>query len=402
MRGKMRRKTKRRAKKRRRRGDKETGPYRGRTQTRWGIWLLLLVFGFLGGYLLEPLLIVVPEHGVDGGAADAERDERLVITTGEGESTDDLGEEETDGEGSDEEDTEGEDESAEEDDGDGGEEVVDKEEDDGPLDESEGEGDDEPGKLEDEGEEGETPIDTEKIRRRFIEDDGSRPVSEEKCVSKLGTTQWKNPKAVYRRLAQEVTMAWRRVGVNNVYELVQNPEVRLKLAQWELLHHADLDALTNVMHVRGNAEILTPLLNDTSWVSALVYDGELVRAEVVLSMVAEMRRADPQMDVAPEGKERSDVKRRVAAAVAAEFTRNHWYGGDPGLLSKRELKRMKMMGQYYENARRTRLKGGAKKEADPYRQARERYTSKSRQLVCKLPITTHCDRKIANRPMLSS
>lgn len=323
--------------------------------------------------MLEPLLIVVPEQRVDVGDTDAGRDERLVSTAGEGESTDDLGNEETDGEERDEGDTEGEDERAEEDDGDGGEEVADNEEDDGALDESEGEGDDEPEKLEDEGEDGEVPIDTEKIRRRFGEDDGNRPVSEEKCVSKLGTTQWKNPKVVYRRLAQEVTMAWRRVGVNNVYELIQNPEVRLKLAQWELLHHADLEALTNVMRVRGNAEILTPLLNDASWVSALVYDGELVRAEVVLSMVAEMRRADPQMDVAPEGKERSDVKRRVAAAVAAEFTRNHWYGGDPGLLSKRELKRFKMMGQYYENARRTRLKRGEKKEVDPYRQARERY-----------------------------
>ncbi len=355
-----------------------------RTYVPWNLLFIVLLLGFAGGYLFEPMIIEVDEHAI---ARMEEGNEHgggnsVATTIGEGDidnkgeiwHDDDWWDDEYDAE------------ETEEDDEEEGTEVGEDEE---PLDESEEGEDEEPGKEEqsgeDDGEEDgrdendgdekddEEEINTDKIQRRLAEDDGNRPVSEEKSTSKLGVTQWRNPKIVYKRLTNEINAAWHKVGVNNVHELIKDPEVRLKLAQWELLHHADLDVLAKLMYERSNAEILTPLLNDLSWVAALVYDGELVRAEVVLAMVAAIRKADPEMDVAPEGKARSDVKRRVAAAVAAEYTRNHWYGDDPGLLTKRDIKRLKMMGQYYKNARRTRIKKRGQAEVDPYKLAKERY-----------------------------
>ncbi len=133
---------------------------------------------------------------------------------------------------------------------------------------------------------------------------------------------------------------------------------------------------------------LAPLLNDLPWVSSFVYDGEMEKPEVALAMVRHFRQIDPEMDEdapsegeanafvpeeeasAEEGENKkaptnSQLKRRVAAAVAVEFTRNGWYGEEKPL-TPQEIQEMREQGIMIPRAR-------GKDKSDTYRLARERY-----------------------------
>ena len=213
-----------------------------------------------------------------------------------------------------------------------------------------------------------------KMRRIAVEGEDRRPVKEEKFSGKISDNNWRHPKSLYRQLAMKIRRAVYGLKPEQAIQAIQKPETRLILAQWELLNRADLDALTKLMSDRKAAASLTPLLNDLPWVSSFVYDGEMTKPEVALGMVYHFRLADPNMDrevllddpTAPTG-----VKRRIASAVAVEYTRNNWYG-EGRELSKEELEILKENGMpintLYDKSKR---KEAARK--DVYRSARERY-----------------------------
>ncbi|MCH5285561.1 MAG: hypothetical protein J1E42_08165 [Akkermansiaceae bacterium] len=227
-----------------------------------------------------------------------------------------------------------------------------------------------------EEEEDETDLegtDVKRMTRITREDNGRRPVNEEKFTGKLSPTNWRHPKQVQMRLANALRA---RLGANpkpeKVMQVISNPENRLMIAQWDMLSRADIDSLTKLMNDRKVSESLAPLLNDLPWVSSFVYDGELTKPEIALGMIYHFRQTDPNMD-----KDALDdmtavergVKRRIAAAVAVEFTRKQWYG-DGRELTENEIKELKDIGSPVSNNRR-RNKDAAKK--DTYRSARERY-----------------------------
>lgn len=208
------------------------------------------------------------------------------------------------------------------------------------------------------------------------EDDGSTAVREPAHQGRLSPAVWRQPKVLKRRLAGRLRNRLRGVDQERVEEFLKDPEVRLMLAQWELLHRSDLDALSNLMKDRNACNALSPLLNDLQWITGFVYDGELQNAEVALSMLAHFRQVDPKMDeeVLLDGGDRPSVaglKRRVAGAVAVQFTRNNWYGEEREL-TREEMQQFKDLGYSMpslpaDNNRRNRGR------TDPYRAARERY-----------------------------
>lgn len=211
--------------------------------------------------------------------------------------------------------------------------------------------------------------------KRAGEDDGSRPVNEPHFTGKLASSAWKQPKTLERRLSSRIRSRLKGTSQEKVEELLKDPEVRLMLSQWELLHRADLDALAKLMSDRETCDDLSLLLNDLKWVSSFVYDGEMSKPEVALAMIRHFRQVDPKMDeeVLVEGGDgrQPGLKRRVAAAVAVEFTRNGWYGEEKEL-SKEELESFKDLGVMLPT-----LPGGGKKSGrnkkDVFRAARERY-----------------------------
>lgn len=203
------------------------------------------------------------------------------------------------------------------------------------------------------------------------EDD--KPFKEQTYTGKLSTANWKAPKALKRRLASKLRVSLRGTDQKNVELFLLDPETRLMLAQWELLNRSNLDDLAKLMRDRNASKALEPLLNDLEWLSGFVYDGELQQAEIALSMIAHFHQVDPNMskDTTPDGEAPSPwLKRRVAGAIATQFTRNHWYG-ESKELTKEELKNMRDLGYFMPTLPGDKKRG--KNKQDVYRAARERY-----------------------------
>lgn len=221
-----------------------------------------------------------------------------------------------------------------------------------------------------------TPAKIATYRRRGNsagEDDGLRPVNEPHFIGKISPAVWKQPKILKRRLAGRLRSRLKGVTQEKVEAYLQDPEVRLMLAQWELLHRCDLDVLSKLMRDRNTRNSLSPLLNDLEWITGFVYDGELSKAEVALSMIAHFRQVDPKMDeevLVDGGTVKPGLKRRVAGAIATQFTRNGWYG-EGKELSKEELESFKDLGYIMPTLPGTKKSG--KNKQDVYRAARERY-----------------------------
>ncbi|MBR1996915.1 MAG: hypothetical protein IJ993_00730 [Akkermansia sp.] len=218
-----------------------------------------------------------------------------------------------------------------------------------------------------------TRITTYKPKYQGAEDEQQKPFREQTFTGKLNPTAWNSPKTLKRNLAAKVRTHLKGTDQQAVENLLLDPEVRLMLAQWELLNRSNLDTLGKLMRNTGYRESLTPLLNDLEWVSGFVYDAELQNAEIALAMIAHFQQVDPDMakDVQHEGIKPSPwLKRRVAGAIATQFTRHGWYGEDKEL-TKEELAEMKKLGYFMPTLPGERKRGRNKQ--DVYRAARERY-----------------------------
>ncbi len=212
------------------------------------------------------------------------------------------------------------------------------------------------------------------INRVLGEDRGRRPVHEEDVKGVIRPNEWRKPKALERKLTSRLRS---RIGTPNrdrILAFIRDPENRLQIAQWELLHRADLDALSELMKDKETADSLAKLLNNLPWISSFVYDGEMEKPEIALAMVQQFRKVDKDMDhdrLMDKVKVKPGVKRRIAAAVAVEFTRNGWYGsGTP--LTKEQIKYYKDTGIPLPDI----TPDSGKKKApvkDNFRLARERY-----------------------------
>lgn len=220
-----------------------------------------------------------------------------------------------------------------------------------------------------------TPMGITSYRPRTVqnEDTPTGPFKEQTFTGKMRASAWAVPKTLKRRLAGKIRSRLKSTAQQDVENLLSDPEVRLMLAQWELLHRADLNELAKVMRNRDNRKNLEPLLNNLEWVSSFVYDGELQQSHLALAMVAHFRQADANMDKdAPiDGITSSPgLKRRVAGAIATQFTRNGWYGEEKEL-SQKELLEMKKLGYYMPDVPGQNKRG--KNKQDYFRAARERY-----------------------------
>ncbi len=212
--------------------------------------------------------------------------------------------------------------------------------------------------------------------KRAGEDDGRRPVSEPYFKGKLQPSAWRQPKMLERRLASGIRSRLKGTSQEKIETLLKDPEVRLMLAQWELLNRCDIDALAKLMSDKETCADLSILLNDLRWVSSFVYDGELTKPEVALSMIRHFRQVDPKMD--DEALEdggtgaQMGLKGRVAAAIAVEFTRNGWYGEEKEL-TKEELESFKDLGVMMPSLPGEGKRASRSNKKDIYRAARERY-----------------------------
>lgn len=214
-----------------------------------------------------------------------------------------------------------------------------------------------------------------KIMRFEGEDDGMKPVQEEDFKGKITGANWRQPSVLERRLAGQLRQALKKLDQDGIKEFLKKPENRLMLAQWELLNLSDMDALSKLMKDRETAEDLALLLNDLPWVSSFVYDGQLKKPEIALAMIRHFRQIDPEMDkdVLSDGEVggrtvKPGLKRRIAAAVAVQFTRNGWYG-EGREMTEKEIEDLKFLGNMGP-ARRAGKKGA---KVDMFKDARERY-----------------------------
>lgn len=221
-----------------------------------------------------------------------------------------------------------------------------------------------------------TPSSITKYRRNQTPDEAEalrKPFKEQTYTGKTSIGNWKNPKALKRRLGSKLRSSLKNTDQKNVENFLLDPEMRLAMAQWELLHRSNLENLGKLMRDRNACKALEPLLNDLEWVSGFVYDGELQNAEIALGMIAHFAQVDENMfkDTAQDGEEASPwLKRRVAGAIATQFTRNGWYGEEKEL-TKEELDNMRELGYFMPTLPGDKKRG--KNKQDVYRAARERY-----------------------------
>ena len=225
-----------------------------------------------------------------------------------------------------------------------------------------------------EPEEVEDPKTTDVKKMEIVQGDSVKPVEEEETKKGPSPTEWKHPKQLQKKLAARVRTGLNHMNKDSILEFIKKPENRLIIAQWELLNKSNLDKLEDVMKGKGVTDSLIPLLNDLQWVSTFVYDGELESAETALAMVHDFRQADPKMDedVPPEDNipARPGVKKRIAAAVAVEFTRNGWYGAS--MFNQGNSDDAKNLGSMPGTRSRNR-KAEREAQKNAYLLARERY-----------------------------
>ncbi len=211
--------------------------------------------------------------------------------------------------------------------------------------------------------------------RSFVRTAGKKaqPAIEESYTGDLSASAWSNPKALKARLETAIRSQIRSDDGAELEVFIKKPENRLMLAQWQMLHNGDIDALSKLMRSDDAARILEPLLNDLPWMAGFVFDGELERTDVALGILYHLRKVDPNMDMI-EMTEQDDsahpaptIKRRIAGAIAAEFARQSWYGAGKEL-SAEEVRIMKRDGIPMP-----RTAGGRKGKEDVYQLARERY-----------------------------
>ncbi len=209
---------------------------------------------------------------------------------------------------------------------------------------------------------------TVKKFKNFLGEGGAGQPVQEPFYKAKEDSAWRNPQALERRLAARMRSRLKGMDADSVTDFLKDPENRLMISQWELLHRSDLKELAALLRDAETCRDLTPLLNDLQWVSAFVYDSELEKPEVALAMLRHFRQVDERMDfdVLKDGDGvQAGLKKRVAGAIAIQFTRNGWYGEEKELTQK-EILELKEAGIILPK-----VKGRAKK--DPYRLARERY-----------------------------
>ena len=226
-----------------------------------------------------------------------------------------------------------------------------------------------------EPEEVDDPETTDVKKMEIVQEDNVQPVEEKEAKKGPSPTEWTHPKQLQKKLASRIRTGLSHVNKDSVLKFIKTPENRLAVTQWELLNRADLDKLEDLMKGKGVADSLVPLLNDLQWVSTFVYDGELESAETALAMVYDFRQADPKMDedVTPEDDVpvRPGVKKRIAAAVAVEFTRNGWYSG-ASMSNKGNADDSKNLGSM-PGTRSRKRKAEREAQKNAYLLARERY-----------------------------
>ncbi len=196
---------------------------------------------------------------------------------------------------------------------------------------------------------------------------------EEPYTGEIPHSLWRNPKRLKSILAGRIRS---RLGNNkpeSIATFLGDPANRLALAQWELLNRGNVDALNKVMKGDDTAKELAPLLNDLRWISGFVYDGEMANSDVAMGILYHLRKVDPNMDMIEVSEQDGvahpapTIKRRIAAAIAAEYARQGWYGGNEKL-SNKEIRDMERDGIPVPRAA-----SGRKGKADIYKLARERY-----------------------------
>ncbi len=215
------------------------------------------------------------------------------------------------------------------------------------------------------------PVDLKRFRRKGGMK--AQDALEEAYVAKSQESLWRNPKRFKSLLAGRIRARLKSNKPEDIATFLEDPKNRLALAQWELLNSGDLNALNKVMSSGNGYKTLEPLLNDLRWVSGFVYDGEIERTDVALAILLHLRQIDPNMDMIEMSEQDTSahpaptIKRRIAAAIAAEYARQGWYGNTTEL-SAREIREMERDGIPMP-----RTAAGRKGKADTYKLARERY-----------------------------
>lgn len=220
-----------------------------------------------------------------------------------------------------------------------------------------------------------------KLSKNELSSSNDGPVNEKNYQGKIRDNRWKNVKALKKQLANSLRGGLHSTKQEDVMAYISLPENRLALAQWHLLNLADLDKLSNLMKDGKTCKALGALLNDLPWITGFLYDGEVKNVVDTLAILDHLRRCDPNMDKVEmaEGRRKSDakkgdtlndinIKKRIAGAVAAEYGRSGWFGGDDREMTPAEIKEYKdVLGIPLPK------QNGRKGKKDPYRLARERY-----------------------------
>lgn len=204
------------------------------------------------------------------------------------------------------------------------------------------------------------------------EEEEEEPIPEEEIVIQKSSSgqEWKQPRTLKQRLSGAIRSRLKRVDDQHLDAFLSNPENCLMVAQWELLERADLDALAQTMREPNACKTLAALLNNSSWCSSFVYDGEMAKPEVALGMVNEFRQAEAKRTDKPDTTpEQEKMKDRMAAAIAVEFARNGWYG-EGKELTEAEMDKYESIGMPQPEKKR----GARRNEKESiYMLARERY-----------------------------
>ncbi len=211
--------------------------------------------------------------------------------------------------------------------------------------------------------------------KRFVRRGGpkAQDALEEAYIGKDSMALWRNPKLLKRKLAGNLRSRLKSNKPEDVAEFLKSPANRLALAQWEMLNKGDLDVMAKLLRSSEATKELYPLLTDLRWMTGFVYDGELSRSDIALSILYHLRQVDPNMDLIEMNEQDGvahpapTIKRRIAAAIAAEYARYGWFG-DAKELSSSEIREMERDGIPIP-----RTEKGKRGKSDSYRLARERY-----------------------------
>ena len=148
--------------------------------------------------------------------------------------------------------------------------------------------------------------------------------------SQLGR-EWLDAKTIFKELERKIFSALPAEKARNAKDtdaFLKDPANRMALARWYFMEVAGAEAVVAQIDKLSDRRVFFQFLSDLDWLEGYLYTGRPERADKFLEMLLAIAKRDKEML-------KDSMRRKIAMATAAEFSRHGWSLDSPSRAVKR-------------------------------------------------------------------